>query len=56
MMLMMDFSERMMALTLNVDGKHIDRRKRQANKKLFGEDRAGSLRENLLRLLGQQWA
>ena len=33
MMIMMNFSERMMAIALCTDGKHIDRRKRQINKK-----------------------
>ena len=52
MMVIMDFPERMMAEALNTDGKHIDRKKRQINKKLFSEDKASSLKNNLLRLLG----
>ena len=52
MMVIMDFSERMMAEALNTDGKHIDRRKRQINQKLFNERKSSSLKDKLLSLCG----
>ncbi|MBQ6062050.1 MAG: hypothetical protein IJK87_00280 [Prevotella sp.] len=51
LMTMLGFSERMMAEALKTDGKQVDRRKRQINKKLFHEDNASSLKVNLLRFL-----
>ena len=47
LMTMLDVSESMMAFALNTDRKRIDRVKRQANKKLFGEDNASALKSNL---------
>ena len=47
LMTMLDISESMMAFALNTDRKRIDRVKRQANKKLFGEDNASALKSNL---------
>ena len=52
MMAMMGFSERMMAEALKTEGKHIDKKKRQINKKLFDDGKASSLKGNLLRLFG----
>ena len=47
MMMKLNIAERMMALALGTDSKRIDRLKRQANKTLFGESSAKTLRENL---------
>ena len=47
MLARMDFREREMALALNTDGRRIDRAKRQANKILFGEDNASTLKSHL---------
>ena len=47
LMTVMDISESMMAYALKTDAKRIDRVKRQANKRLFGEDKASSLKSNL---------
>ena len=47
MMMRLDMAERMMASALDIDGKRIDRLKRQANKMLFGENSAKTLRKNL---------
>ena len=41
------FSERMMSVVLGTDGRSIDRKKRQINKKLFQTDNSSSLKENL---------
>ncbi|MBQ6210103.1 MAG: hypothetical protein IJK42_10080 [Prevotella sp.] len=49
MLIRMDFKERMMAIALKTDGKRIDRSKRQANRILFGEDNASTLKSNLKR-------
>ena len=43
----MGFAEREMATTLEVDGKKIDRKKRQINKKLFRDDSSSTLKDNL---------
>jgi len=43
----LDISESMMAVALNTDSRRVDRIKRQANKKLFGEDNASKLKSNL---------
>ena len=47
LMTMLGISESMMAFALDTDGRRIDRVKRQANKKLFGEDNARTLKSNL---------
>ena len=47
LMIMLDISESMMAVALNTDSRRVDRIKRQANKKLFGEDNASKLKSNL---------
>ncbi|MBR6936196.1 MAG: hypothetical protein IKH63_01265 [Prevotella sp.] len=47
MLVRMDFRERMMAVALKTDGKRIDRAKRQANKILFSEDNASTLKSHL---------
>ena len=47
LMTMLDISESMMAFALNTDRTRIDRVKRQANKKLFGEENASALKSNL---------
>jgi tetratricopeptide (TPR) repeat protein len=47
MMTMLGISESMMAFALDSDNRRVDRVKRQANKKLFGEDNASALKSNL---------
>ena len=47
MMTMLGISESMMAFALDSDNRRVDRVKRQANKKLFGEDNARTLKSNL---------
>ena len=47
MMTMLGISESMMAFALDTDNRRVDRVKRQANKKLFGEDNARTLKSNL---------
>ena len=47
LMTMLRISESMMAFALDTDGRRVDRVKRQANKKLFGEDNARTLKSNL---------
>ena len=47
MLIRMDFKERMMAIALKTEGKRIDRAKRQANRILFGEDNASTLKSHL---------
>jgi hypothetical protein len=47
MLIRMDFKERMMAVALKTDGKRIDRAKRQANRILFNEDNASTLKSHL---------
>ena len=47
LMTMLGISESMMAFALDTDGRRVDRVKRQANKKLFGEDNARTLKSNL---------
>lgn len=47
LMTMLDISESMMAVALSTDSRRVDRVKRQANKKLFGEDNASKLKSNL---------
>lgn len=48
MMVVLDISESMMAFAMETNGKRIDRLKRQANKKLFREDNASTLKNRLL--------
>ena len=47
MLIRMDFKERMMAVALKTDSKRIDRAKRQANRILFNEDNASTLKSHL---------
>lgn len=47
LMTMLGISESMMAFALDTDSRRVDRVKRQANKKLFGEDNARTLKSNL---------
>ena len=47
LMTVLDISESLMAFVLDTDSRRIDRVKRQANKKLFGEDKASTLKGNL---------
>ena len=47
LMTMLGISESMMAFALDTDNRRVDRVKRQANKKLFGEDNARTLKSNL---------
>lgn len=49
MMIRLGITERMMAYALETDNKRVDRLKRQANRILFGEDNARTLRENFSR-------
>ena len=56
MMVVLDISESMMAFAMETNGKRIDRLKRQANKKLFREDNASTLKNRLLFYFNNQSA
>ena len=56
MMVVLDISESMMAFAMKTNGKRIDRLKRQANKKLFREDNASTLKNRLLFYFNNQSA
>ena len=49
-MAVLEITESMMAFALITNSRRIDRLKRQANRKLFGEEKASSLKPNLRRL------
>lgn len=49
MMIRLGITEQMMSFALETDNRRIDRLKRQANRMMFGENNAKTLRENFLR-------